>query len=138
MSTSRRNFLKSSTMVALAAGVPLGVAKTAAFAAAGSSAPDNVLTKAAFESALNTKFHINANRTKVSVKLVDIQDLGSGAIGDKEAFSLTFRGDNFTSLGQNTYVIEHARLGSFSFLLVPMRRDHRDRPQYEAVVNRLH
>lgn len=137
MSTSRRNFIKNSTMVALAAGVPLGIAEKIALAA-GPSAPDNLLNKAAFQSALNTKFLINNNRSKVSVKLVDVQDLGSERTDRREAFALTFRGDDLKALNQNTYVIEHERLGTFSFLLVPMGRDSRDRPRYEAVINRLH
>lgn len=125
-------------MIALAAGVPLGIAEKVAVAATGSSASSNVLNKAAFESALNTKFLINANRSKVSVKLVEVQDLGSERTGHREAFALTFRGDHLKSLCQNTYVIEHERLGAFSFLLVPMGRDDGDRPRYEAVINRLH
>jgi len=138
MSTSRRNFIKTGTMVALAAGVPLGIAEKVAVASSGSSASGNVLNKAAFENALNTKFLINVNRSKVSVKLVEVQDLGSERTGRREAFSLTFRGEDLKSLNQNTYVIEHERLGTFSFLLVPMGRDDRDRPRYEAVINRLH
>ena len=139
MSTSRRNFLKRSTMVAFAAGVPLGIAEKMTAAASGTFAPaDNVLTKAEFEAALNTKFLINANRSKVSVKLVEVQDLGSITTGRREAFSLLFRSENLKSLDQNTYVIEHERLGTFSFLLVPMKRDDKDRPRYEAVINRLH
>ena len=137
MSTSRRNFLKHSTMVALATGVPLTVAERLSAAAAGSSAPADNLSKAEFQSALNTKFVIKANRSKVFVKLVEVQDLGNQALGSKEAFSLMFRGDATKALSQDTYVIEHDRLGSFSFLLVPMRRDDRDRTRYEAVINRL-
>lgn len=139
MSTSRRDFLKNTTMVALAAGVPLTVAERLSAGTAGYSAPaSNVLTKAAFESALNSRFVINANRTKVYVKLVQVEDLGSEKVGGKEAFSLMFRGATSKSLTQDTYVIEHERLGTFSFLLVPMRRDDKDRPRYEAIVNRLH
>ena len=139
MSTSRRNFIKHSTMVALATGVPLTVAERFNAASASSAAPvDNVLAKSAFEGVLHTKFTIIANRLKVVVKLVEVQDLGSEASGSKEAFSLMFRGEATKALEQNTYVIEHDLLGTFSFLLVPMRRDNRDRTRYEAVINRLH
>jgi hypothetical protein len=55
---------------------------------------------------------------------------------EKEAFSLVFRSEQ-TELKQNTYVIEHARLGKFSFLLVPARREDKDRNYYIATVNRL-
>jgi len=125
-------------MVALATGVPLTVAERLSASTAGSFAPaDSVLSQADFQSALDTKFVINANRSKVSVKLVDVQDLGEQAPGSKEAFSLMFRADGTKALPQDTYVIEHERLGTFSFLLVPMRRDNRGRTRYEAVINRL-
>ena len=138
MSTSRRNFIKRSTMVALATGVPLTVAERLSASAASSAAPaDNVLAKSAFEGELNTNFTITANRSKVVVKLVEVQDLGDQALRSTEAFSLMFRGDANKALSQDTYVIEHDRLGTFSFLLVPMRRDNRDRTRYEAVINRL-
>ncbi len=138
MSTSRRNFLKHGSMVALAAGIPLGIAAKVSAGVISSSAPtDEALNKAAFETALNTKFLINAKRSKVSVKLIDVRDLGSKA-GSREAFSLMFRSDDLGSLKQNTYVMEHERLGTFSFLLVPMKRDNKDRPRYEAVINRLY
>lgn len=139
MSTTRRNFLKHSTMVAVAASVPLTIAERLSAATAGSSTPaGTLLSKAEFEKALNTRFSITAHRSKVSVKLIEVQDLGSQTVGNKEAFSLMFRGDSTKALAQDTYIIEHERLGTFSFLLVPMRRDDRDRMRYEAVINRLH
>ncbi|HKO62061.1 MAG TPA: twin-arginine translocation signal domain-containing protein [Pyrinomonadaceae bacterium] len=139
MSTSRRNFLKNGTIVALAAGVPLGIAAKVSAGIISPSAPAEAgsLDKAAFEAALNSKFVVNANQARVSVKLIDVQDLGSRADG-REAFSLMFRGDVLNSLQQNTYVIEHDQLGTFSFLLVPMKRDDRGRSRYEAVINRLY
>ena len=93
------------------------------------------LHKRDFEAQLNTEFRVTADRSKVCVKLVDVTGLRSHT-RKGEAFSLMFRGDASLTLSQNTYVIEHERLGRFSFLLVPMRTS-RDGQHYEAIVNRL-
>ncbi len=138
MSTSRRNFLKTGSLMALATGVPVGIAGQVVNAATGSSlsAAEYPLSKADFEAQLNTKFVINSRRSKVPVKLVEVEDLGS--MGTKEAFSLLFRGHTVRPLPQDTYVIEHARLGTFSFLLVPVMKNDERGSRYEAVINRLH
>jgi hypothetical protein len=69
------------------------------------------------------------------VKLVDVTGLRPHT-RNGEAFSLMFRGEASQSLSQNTYIMEHERLGKFSFLLVPMR-ESKDGQHYEAVINRL-
>jgi len=138
MSTSRRDFLKQGSLVALVAGIPLGLAgnvigkETLALDGFG-------LSKAAFKAQLNTDFLINDGTAKRRVKLVAVEDLAQvRAFGNgKEGFSLLFRGDQTARLLQNTYFIEHSRLGSFSFLLVPMR-NNTGAPHYEAIVNHLH
>ena len=136
MSTSRRSFLKTGTIVALAAGVPMAAAgKVAAGESFSASASAFGLHKRDFEAQLNTEFRVTADRSKVCVKLVDVTGLRSHT-RKGEAFSLMFRGDASLTLSQNTYVIEHERLGRFSFLLVPMRTS-RDGQHYEAIVNRL-
>ena len=136
MSTSRRNFLKTGTMVALATGVPIAmVEKVAAADSLPASTKAFGLRKSDFQAELNTHFRISVNKSKVCVKLVDVTGLRSHT-RKGEAFSLMFRGDASLTLSQNTYVIEHERLGRFSFLLVPMRTS-RDGQHYEAIVNRL-
>lgn len=136
MSTSRRSFLKTGTIVALAAGVPMTtVVKVAAGESLLPSATAFGLHKRDFEAQLNTEFRVTADKSKVCVKLVDVSDLRPHT-RNGEAFSLMFRGHASLSLTQNTYVIEHERLGKFSFLLVPMRAT-KDGQQYEAVINRL-
>jgi hypothetical protein len=136
MSTSRRNFLKTGTMVALATGVPMAmVEKVAAADSLATSTKTFGLRKSDFKAELNTHFRISVNKSKVCVKLVDVADLRPHT-RNGEAFSLMFRGDESLALNQDTYVIEHERLGKFSFLLVPMRST-KDGQQYEAVVNRL-
>lgn len=135
MSTSRRNFLKTGTMVALATGVPIAIAETVAGESLPTSTKAFGLRKSDFKAELNTDFRVSVNRSKVCVKLVDVADLRPHT-RNGEAFSLMFRGDASLSLNQDTYVIEHERLGKFSFLLVPMRAT-KDGQQYEAVINRL-
>lgn len=136
MSTSRRNFLKTGTMVALATGVPIAmVEKVAAAESLPTSTKEFGLRKSDFKAELNTEFRVTANKSKVCVKLIDVADLRPHT-RKGEAFSLMFSGHTSQSLTQDTYVIEHERLGKFSFLLVPMRTT-KDGQQYEAVINRL-
>lgn len=138
MSSSRREFLKRGSLMALAAGIPLGVGEKALGMEA---IPAGVgLSKAAFESQLNTKFLINQEAAKVAVTLVNVTNLASKkeTKTGKEGFSLVFRGPKETALQQNTYVIEHETLGMFSFLIVPIRTRDDRAAHYEAVINRLH
>ena len=139
MGTSRRDFLKKGSLVALVAGVPVTFVEKAA---AGETAAPSVafgLTRAAFLAQLNTNFVINDGSAKVKVKLVDVDDLPRrGASGQKEAFSLMFRGDHVSPLKQSTYLIEHEKLGLFSFLVVPVLSKKKSALYYEAIINRLH
>ena len=138
--TSRRNFLKHGTLGAIAAGFSLGLGdEFSRVAAAGYSAPLG-LNRAAFASQLRTTFLINEGSRKVALKLIDVVDIGSRrtARGTREAFALVLRGSSATPLEQETYTIEHERLGTFSFLVVPIvSRDTRAR-YYEININRLH
>jgi hypothetical protein len=69
---------------------------------------------------------------------VSITDLvGRGEFSDKEGFSLMFRGE-MNALLQKTYLIEHPKLGKFSFLIVPVMSNRNRKQHYEAIVNRLH
>ena len=139
MSTSRRDFLKKGSLVALAAGIPLSLVENV-MAKEPLAAPEGLgLSKAAFRAQLNTDFLVNDGTAKRKVRLFAVEDLSqSNKFGNgKEGFSLLFRGDQTSRLVQNTYFIEHARLGSFSFLLVPMRNS-KGAPHYEAIVNHLH
>lgn len=140
MSTSRRDFLKKGSLVALAAGIPLSLAEKV-MAKEPLAAPEGLgLSKAAFRAQLNTDFLVNDGTAKRKVRLFAVEDLSqSNKFGNgKEGFSLLFRGDQTSRLVQNTYFIEHARLGSFSFLLVPILAQDKSAPQYEAIINHLH
>jgi len=139
MKSSRREFLKRGTLGALAAGVPLGLSvKASAMSSASSTAAG--LNLAAFKAQLGTTFTINDESAKVKLKLVEVASFASRkeAAAGREGFSLRFRGPQEMPLKQNTYLIEHERLGLFSFLVVPVGSRNTHSPYYEAVVNRLH
>jgi hypothetical protein len=142
MSTSRRDFLKKGTIVAFAAGIPLSLVQRAAgnSALASPVAPELYpsLTKAAFESQLNTDFLVNKAPGQVVLKLVNVTDLvGRKEFLNKQGFSLMFRGE-INALAQKTYLIEHPELGKFSFLIVPVMSNRNRKQHYEAIINRLH
>ena len=134
MRTSRRDFIKKGSLVALIAGVPVSLAERTAASEAAVPSGAFGLNKAAFLAQLNSTFLINEGASKVAVRLVEVADLPRrGASVRKEGFSLLFRGDKAIALKQNTYLIEHEKLGLFSF----MSKD-KSALQYEAIINRLH
>ena len=135
MSSSRREFLKRGTFVALAAGVPLALTEKA-FGTTKSAG----LSIDSFKSQLGTNFLFNYQAAKVKFTLVDVTNFASKkqTAAGKEGFSLLFRGPQEATLKQDTYVIEHEELGMFSFLVVPVGAKSKRAPHYEAVINRLH
>ena len=137
MNSSRRNFLKRGTFVALAAGVPLTL--TGKASGMGTSTATG-LSLTAFKSQLGTSFFINQETSKVKATLVGVANFASRkeAANGREGFSLLFRGSKETTLKQDTYLIEHKELGMFSFLVVPVQTKDTRAPHYEAVINRLH
>ena len=139
MSSSRRDFLKRGTLVALAAGVPLALTEKALGMGISTSKTAG-LNMASFKSQLGTSFIINNEAAKVKIKLVNVTNFASRnqTAAGKEGFSLIFRGPKEETLKQDTYLIEHERLGMFSFLVVPVRTRDTSAPHYEAVINRLH
>jgi hypothetical protein len=139
MSSSRREFLKRGTFVALAAGVPLALTgKASGMGITKSTAVG--LNMASFKSQLGTSFLINHEASKVKITLVNVTSLASRkqSAAGKEGFSLLFRGPREMTLKQDTYLIEHEQLGMFSFLVVPVGTKGTRTPYYEAVINRLH
>ena len=137
MRSSRREFLKRGTIVALAAGVPLALTEKA-FGTTKSTAAG--LNMASFKSQLGTSFQVNHQASKVKITLVDVVNFASRKETEagREGFSLIFRGPQEATLKQDTYLIEHEQLGMFSFLVVPVGTKNKRGPHYEAVINRLH
>ena len=137
MTTSRRSFLKNGAIGAIA-GVSLGLGQTT-FAASGSvaAAANSLPDMAAFKAQLKTDFLIG--KKKIPVRLINVSNLGQKrtAFGKREAFTLTFRAEP-RGLQQETYTIEHGKLGTFSLLIVPIVSKDKNAQYYEAVINRLH
>jgi len=140
MAISRRKFLKTGTLVALAAGLPL---KGAAMSFAGGSSlfnsigasPGLPLNMEAFTRSLQTNFLLTSNLGSATVKLVEVRDYRKGRAksSDKECFSLLFTASKNVSLRQDTYAVKHYALGEFNMLVVPLGGSY-----YEAVFNRLY
>jgi len=141
MATSRREFIKKSTLAALAAGLPLSLVTEVGGKAARAPVGKGLgLTKAAFDSGLNTQFRIKDGNRKVLVELISVTDLRhrKGSRPGKEGFALVFQGRQANALKQNTYLIEHQRLGSFSLLIVPVPGGEKRATCYEAIINCLY
>lgn len=139
--TSRRNFLKQGTLGAIAAGFSIGLGDgLVARAAAASSVAPLGLNRVAFASQLHTTFLINQGARRIPLKLIEVVDLGSRQTvrGGREAFALVLRGSNASPLEQETYTIEHEKLGGFSFLVVPVFARDKSARYYEININRLH
>lgn len=137
--TSRREFLKQGALGAFAAGVSLGLGNRSGAAGMSSSSPLG-LNRAAFASQLQTTFHIKQGSQKIPLTLIDVVAIGSRstARGLREAFALVLRGSNSTPLEQDTYAIEHEKLGTFAFLMVPIGLRNKNSRYYEININRLH
>jgi hypothetical protein len=98
------------------------------------------LSRAAFASQLHTTFVVKNGAEKVHLELIEVTNLGprTTTSGQREAFALVLRGSDATSLEQDTYAIEHEKLGVFSFLMVPVGLRNKKSRHYEININRLH
>jgi hypothetical protein len=94
------------------------------------------LNLASFAEHLNTKFRIRVDDSNViEAELIVAEDVGSTP--RQERFSLVFRGPLELFLPQQTYQIEHDKMGPLKLFLVPIGKEE-DGFRYEAVFNRLH
>jgi uncharacterized protein DUF6916 len=146
MSISRRKFVKTASVVAIAAGIPLKVfASDSAVAASptlsglGSATLRSSLDSATFSKYVNTQFTLKRGLKEVKITLVEVRHWGSPdakklATG-RECFSLIFKGAEKDRLAQDGYMALHAALGEFPLFIVPAGRTQQ---KYEAVFNRLH
>ena len=138
--TSRRKFLKQGTLGALAAGFTFRLSNQLSGRAT-DDVPDTLgLNRAAFASQLHTTFLIKNGSRKVPLELTEVVDLGSrkSRTGDREAFALVLRGSTSLPLQQETYAIEHEKLGGFTLLVVPILSRDKSVRYYEININRLH
>jgi hypothetical protein len=138
--TSRRKFLKQGTLGALVAGFAFGAGKNTLGASSGPADLPFDLNRAAFASQLQTTFVVTDGKKKIPLKLINVLDRGSRKTmtRDREAFTVVLRGGNSSPLRQQTYDIEHEKLGSFTLLLVPVSARDTNARYYEININRLH
>jgi hypothetical protein len=147
MSLSRRKFLRTGTLVALSAGIPLKTLVASTISQASSFLPtDNqlnagsYLNRESFSRQLNTKFSFAHKEVQgVSVKLIEVNDMTpkTMAKSGKECFGVVFIGPRNAPLRQETYAVTHESLGKFDMLVVPIA-SHHEGIYYEAIFNRLH
>jgi hypothetical protein len=144
-------------MVAAFAGVPLGLAKTAAAQQSKNGRTDSLTggkalnkaqtsqlfyyNKSTFAPYVNSEFRVRLNSSKaVAITLVGIEDFANSqetlrAVGD-ECFTLEFNGPASKTFTQQTYEVEHAALGRFSLFIVPVgMRTGKGAIAYEAAFN---
>jgi hypothetical protein len=143
--------MKAGTLVLLSAGVPLQVV---AEQLAGPTNPNSLkgghlgglylLTEAAYKAQLNTTFSVSAGTSdRVRIKLIEVSDIRSAtvkkspAMRGRECFSAIFLGPRSAPLEQHTYTAEHAALGKFPVLIVPVGESEQGL-LYEALYNRLY
>jgi hypothetical protein len=143
MGLSRRNFIQTGAVAAIAAGIPLSAAARNSNSSLGSIAGTLLnlegtpwLNMATFKAHVNTVFALRNQKGETSnVTLKSVYDWrAAGNRGSKECFSLMFSGSG--TLRQDTYSVTHPSLGSFSMLLAPSG-PNKGGQKYEAVFNRL-
>lgn len=160
MSVSRRNFLKT-TAAGLSAGfVGLTVdgimgaphevqaasvpqLSTTGAATAASRSSFNYLHRATYEAFLNSSFQVRHDNSETSkLRLIevcghcDMPVVGSSE-ADRDHFSLVFHAADQLPASQDTYRLQHPRLGKFDLFLVTAGQDKKGY-RYRAIINRLH
>lgn len=130
MSSSRRKFLKLSTLATLVAIFPL---RGSAYVVSAEDPLANY-TKVTFKSYLRSVFQLYAGGEIVEVTLKSIGDLPAPQGG--ECFTLLFRG-GARPHPQDTYTLNHPALGKFKLFLVPVGTDKYGAQGYLATINRL-
>jgi hypothetical protein len=139
MKFTRRKFIQSSALAALAATVGrAGVGRDSGLVAGGPD-PLGYLKREHFESFIDGAFRVrsDAGRT-VSIRLREATDLKidinekRGYAGD--SFRLGFDTPRKAGLAQGTYHFDHENLGRFSLFLVPVGGSG---IRCEAIINRV-
>ena len=140
MAISRRTFLGRSSVFSLAAVFPLSLQarhNAAISATLDASRIDLLgrLTSESFSKNLNTSFEIQ-------VSALNTQELELIEISKKrvhrgtESFDVLFRGSKENQFTQGTYLINHARMGSFPVFVVPVGNG-KNGVFYQAIFSRM-
>src|SRR6267143_5081721 len=95
------------------------------------------LTQEEFSRHLNTKFRVQlGDGPQIDLELVEVKGYLTkpGEQTGMERFSAYFKGPSEPYLAQNTYSLQHDRMGRFEIFIVPIARDEQG-VRYEAVYN---
>jgi hypothetical protein len=94
------------------------------------------LTEKEFSQHVGTKFRTNLDQRELDLDLLEVKGYQSHANeqGGMERFSVVFAGPRDSYLPQQTYRMEHERMGEFEIFLVPVSGDDKSF-RYEAVFN---
>jgi Domain of unknown function (DUF6916) len=134
---TRREFLRDCSLAAAAVLVP-----TAALAQypASPTVHSDWPGFEQFRRQVNTAFVVRAGSQPVKLVLARATASSTTLVGSEvsvnESFSLLFQGPAQPPLKQETYLIEHPRLGCFPMFIVPVGRAHAAYCRYEAVFSR--
>jgi hypothetical protein len=147
LSSSRRNFIKSTAITMAVAGVSAGFTK--ALFASGTAhewvkAEDQKLrlVPTTFLPHLNSIFRIRLNNiSAVDLRLVEVAEnpplrSANSKASRTKGFSLEFTGPGFSTFPSGSYLIEHSELGAFLLFVSPISRLNKP-ARYEAVFNHL-
>lgn len=148
MSISRRKFVKTATLVAISAGIPLKVLASNSSSAnakishslSGSTGAQSSLDSETFSRYLNTQFTLRHEQTEAKFTLREVRHWTSSgskkSAQGRECFSLIFDNAGKERLPQETYTASHSALGEFPLFVVPPAGN--SQKKYEALFNRLH
>jgi Domain of unknown function (DUF6916) len=95
---------------------------------------DGELTEARFNENLNTTFLLTSGEGRVELELVEVKRYSKDEQPSMERFSIYFRGPAEPLLPQQTYSLEHERMGTLDIFIVPISRNE-TAVRYEAVFN---
>jgi hypothetical protein len=94
------------------------------------------LTEKEFSQHVGTKFHTGLEQQQIDLELVEVKGYQpkDNEQEGMERFSIFFVGPRDKFLPQQTYRMEHERMGEFEIFLVPVSGDDKSF-RYEAVFN---
>lgn len=153
MTVSRRKFLKTGTMVGLAAVIPMKSAfaqteagKQELFKVPAESQADlldRFLNEETFSLYVNTRFRVHTSPfTAINLELINVKrweqssKAPSAGSAKLDCFSVVFRGPRNVVLESRTYRVDHDQMGSFDLFIAPVD-DHKKLRRYQAVFNRV-
>ncbi|QUH30320.1 DUF6916 family protein [Vallitalea guaymasensis] len=93
----------------------------------------STLSKIDFDTHINTTFNLSKEDTLVDLELIETRDCSTSKI---ESFSLLFKGPVDTLYPQDTYSLDHEKMGELNILIVPVDKNEKG-IYYEAIFTRF-